>query len=347
MTDFLDLDGIHTGFVAANRSRAIAAGVDPYEYDRVTAGIGHIREWPDAFIAAARERSALGERGSTASREEAARAAALLFHFATVLPDSDERRRTRAATSAAEALARALPSAVAVADDHPEEGFRGYLRLPPAEAPPLVILVPGMNSSAVEFAGVSDVLLRRGLAVLAIDGPGQGACPGRWQPKFERVVGRAIDALPGFGPVGIWAMSMGGWLGARATAHEPRVRALVAVSGPGQLRWEEFVPYVSQTFVRRTGGEPAARGFAAGVDLAAVSARMDRPARIVEGGLDVIPGVSSLAGLPGELVLIEDGGHLVEEHRHLWLPQAADWLAQTLQSTPAAQSSTPRQPTSG
>jgi len=338
---FLELDGIHTGFIAENRPRALAAGVDPYEYDRVTAGIGHIREWPDAFIAAGSARVELGLSGSAASRASADRAAALLFHFATVLPDTDEERRTRATTAAASALARALPSAVAVVDEHATEGFRGYLRFPNnvvRESGPVVILVPGMNSSAVEFVGVTEVLLRRGLAVLAIDGPGQGACPGRWQPEFERVVGRAIDAVPGATSVGVWGMSMGGWLAARAAAYEPRVRALVAVSGPGELRWPELVPYVTDTFRRRAGGEEAGKAFAAGVDGAGPASELEVPALVVEGGKDAIPGVGNLADLAGkaprgELVVIPEGNHLVEQHRHLWLPQAADWVAEELGAT--------------
>ncbi|GIG67906.1 alpha/beta hydrolase family protein [Phytomonospora endophytica] len=339
--NFLDLDDVHTGFIAANRSRVLAAGVDPYAYDRVIDGIGHIREWPGAFIAAAEARVALARDGSAATRAEADRAAALLFHFATVLPDTDEERRTRAATAAAEAMTRALPSAVPVVDEHPAEGFHGFLHFPNDSvhernhSTTTVILVPGMNSSAVEFTGVAEVLVRRGLAVLAIDGPGQGACPGRWQPKFERVVGRAIDALPDVATVGVWAMSMGGWLGARAAAYEPRVRALVAVSGPGELRWPELVPYVSDTFRRRTGGEAAARAFAANVDGNGLAPKLTVPTLVVEGGKDEIPGVGNLAELAGaakqgELMLIPEGGHLVEEQRHEWLPKAADWLATRL-----------------
>lgn len=335
---FFDLDGIHTGFIAENRPRALAAGVDPYEYDRVTAGIEHIREWPDAFIAAASARVSQARDGSAATRAEADRAAALLFHFATVLPDADEERRAGAAAAAAAALARALPAAVAVVDEHVEEGFRGFLQFPNGfihqsnDSRTVVILVPGMNSSAVEFAGVAETLLRRGLAVLSIDGPGQGACPGRWQPEFERVVGRAIDAVPDATSIGVWGMSMGGWLAARATAYEPRVRALVAVSGPGELRWPELVPYVTDTFRHRCGGEEAGKTFAASVD----GAELTRSTRVVqtlvvEGGKDAIPGVGNLEvlgqGAARGVLTIPDGGHLVEEHRHMWLPWAADWMA--------------------
>lgn len=300
---FFDDPAIHTGFIAANRTRVAAAGLDPGEYARVTAAIGHVRDWPDALAAA-------GEAAADP------RQAALWFHFATIVPAPEI---TGLSQRAAERMLAAT-GGTPVADDHPEEGFRGVLR---GEGP-LVVLVPGMNSSAVEFTGVADELLRHGMSVLAIDGPGQASAPGHWQPEFERVVTRAMDTV-GAATCAVWAMSMGGWLGVRATAHQPRVRALVAVSGPGALDYDAFVPYVSQTFDLRTGGR--GRAFAASVDADALT--LDVPVRVVEGGRDVIPGVTPLTGFGRRhdgLLVIDEGNHLIEEHRDEWLPQTAGWL---------------------
>ena len=337
-TPFMSDPTVHPGFIAANRSRAIAAGMDPYAYDRATAAVTHIAEWPAAFLRAAAEHRRLAETAaSEASAREAWLDAALAHHFATVLPDPDEERRLAAGRDAQAAVIRAL-DAVSVRDPHPDEGFTGYLRVPSAPSA-AVVLVPGMNSSAAEFAGITGVLLRRGLAVLAVDGPGQGATPGLWQFAYERVVARAVDALAAHGlaglRVGVWAMSMGGLLGTRAAAFEPRVEALVAVSGPSAFRFDEFVPYVADTFRQRLGGEEAARAYADAVDAAALAERITAPALVVEGAEDVIPGVDNLEVLArrasaGELLLVPDGNHLVEEHRHLWLPYAADWIAARL-----------------
>lgn len=342
---FFEDPEIHHGFIAGNRSRLVAAGIDPAEYDEVTAAIGHIRDWPDVLIAA-------GENAADV------RTSALWYHFATIVPDLSDVRREDAAENA-----QMMPGGFFVFDRDRAEGFRGVLRgrggefdAPPARgtgrharrtrptAPadfrdllrgkgPLVVLVPGMNSTAVEFTGVAEELVRHGLCVLSIDGPGQGATPGDWQPEYERVVARALDAV-GAESAGLWGMSMGGWLATRAAAHESRIRALVAVSGPAALEYDDFVPYVSETFDLRTNGK--GREFAASVDASSIT--LDVPVRVVEGGRDIIPGVTPLTGF-GErhdgLVVIEEGNHLIEEHRDEWLPQTAAWMAEALRTVAA------------
>ncbi len=51
-----------------------------------------------------------------------------------------------------------------------------YLRVPPAptQLPPVVIMIPGLDSVKEELQATAEYLLSRGLAVIAIDGPGQG-----------------------------------------------------------------------------------------------------------------------------------------------------------------------------
>ena len=62
-----------------------------------------------------------------------------------------------------------------------------------------MIVIPGMDSSMVEFRPVADALLRRGLAVMTIDGPGQGelAATTAPRPDYQVVTSAVIDALPG------------------------------------------------------------------------------------------------------------------------------------------------------
>ena len=45
---------------------------------------------------------------------------------------------------------------------------------PASERPPLVVLIPGLDSTKEEFFHWEDVFLRRGMATLSMDGPGQG-----------------------------------------------------------------------------------------------------------------------------------------------------------------------------
>ncbi|MFB4307494.1 alpha/beta fold hydrolase [Actinomadura sp. GTD37] len=325
-------------FIDANRSRAIAAGIDPYRYDAVTGGLASLPEWPDAFARTAREHSALAERARLPrSAGEAYRDAALWFHFATVLPNPDLAAHGRFAAASADALRRSLALLAPDAEHLAGPGFTGVLRRPSPDAP-LIVLVPGMNSGKVEFMPVAEALVQRGLAVLAIDGPGQGelAVRGAWEPEYHRVVRRALDAVASPpDAIGVIGLSMGGFLASVAAHHEPRIRAAVTVSGPTALAWDELPPYVTETFVLRTGGETAAREFARRVGAPAVR----QPLRVLDGGLDVIPGVANGAELArrsgGEYVLVPEGGHLLENTRWTWLPETLDWLAVRLSRDPA------------
>lgn len=321
-------------FAAANRSRAIAAGVDPHQYDEVTAGLASLREWTDAFTRTGREHLALaGEARLPRSAGEAFRDAALWFHFATVLPNPDLAEHGRAAAASADALRRSLARLAPDAEHLTGPDFTGVLRRPSPDAP-LVVLVPGMNSGKVEFMPIAEALLHRGLAVLAIDGPGQGelAVRGPWVADYQRIVRQALDAVDGLpSSIGLVGLSMGGFLASVAALHEPRIGAVVTVSGPTALTWDELPPYVTESFVLRMGGETAAREFAGRVTAPPVP----QPLRVLDGGLDVIPGVANGAELArraanGEYVLIPEGNHLLENRRWAWLPGTLDWLAARL-----------------
>ncbi|WP_207939063.1 alpha/beta fold hydrolase [Actinomadura darangshiensis] len=327
-------------FAAANRSRAIAAGVDPSQYDAVTAGLSSLHGWTDAFVRTGQEHLALAEKAMhPRSAGEAYRDAALWFHFATVLPNPDLAAHGEAAAASADALRRSLARLAPDAEHLTGPDFTGVLRRPSPDAP-LVVLVPGMNSGKVEFMPIAEALVHRGVAVLAIDGPGQGELTVRstWEPDYHRVVGQALDAVDGLpAGIGLIGLSMGGFLASVAAHHEPRVRAVVTVSGPTAITWGELPPYVTESFVLRTGGEAAAREFARRVS----APPLPQPLRVLDGGLDVIPGVANGEELArqaanGEYVLIPEGNHLLENCRWAWLPDTLDRLAARLGQDPAS-----------
>ncbi|MEV5542438.1 alpha/beta fold hydrolase [Saccharopolyspora shandongensis] len=339
---FFDQPGLLPGFADANRPRAIAAGIDPFQYDAVTAELTSIRDWPTAFARAGREHLARAEQadeqGLSASASEAYRDAALWFHFATVLPNPDLDVHAAAAKASADAQRRADPAAEHITDPD----FAGILRRPTGIRAPVVVLIPGMNSGKVEFMSIADSLLRRGVAVLAIDGPGQGelATRSHWEPEYQKVVHRVLDVIADRSDVdgqrvAAMALSMGGYLGALAAAHEPRIRALVSVSGPSALHWDRLAPYVTDTFALRTGSVAAGRDFARRINAAEIAPRIAQPMRVLDGGLDVIPGVANAEPLArhapnAEYLLIPEGNHLLETTRWKWLPDTADWLADHL-----------------
>ncbi|MEU8526005.1 MULTISPECIES: alpha/beta hydrolase family protein [Streptomyces] len=317
-------------FAAAQWTRATGAGVDPHEYRRVTDGLVSVADWGPSFLRTGQAHLDRAERaGSAASAGGHLLAAARWFHLATLAPHPQS---DRAAAEADRALGRALAALEPEARRVSGDGFTGWLR-GPSDAPGTVIVVPGLDSAKEEFLDLAAALLARGLAVFAMDGPGQGvlAAGSHLRPDYERVVSRVVDAL-GLARVGLVGLSLGGYFAARAAALEPRVAAVATVSGPFRLAWEELPPPVRDIMARRTGGTEAARAFAGHVDLAALAPRITAPLLVVDGGADVIPGVTNGESLArpapaGVYLSVPHGDHLLGNARPDWLPLLADHLA--------------------
>ncbi|MEU8551670.1 alpha/beta fold hydrolase [Streptomyces roseoverticillatus] len=320
-------------FAAAQWTRATGAGVDPHEYRRVTGGLSSVADWGPAFVRIGQAYLQRAEdAGSAVSAGEHLLMAARWFHLATLAPYAEAGR-------AAAAADRALGSALAVLEPGARrmsgEGFTGLLR-GPSDAPGTVVVVPGLDSAKEEFLDLVSALLARGLAVFAMDGPGQGALAATslLQPDYEQVVGRVIDAL-GVARIGLVGLSLGGYFAARTAALEPRVAAAAIVSGPFRLDWEELPPPVRDIMSLRTGGDDAARAFARHVDLAALAPRITAPLLVVDGGEDVIPGVTNgepLARLAprGTHLSVPHGDHLLGNARPDWLPRLTDHIQRAL-----------------
>ncbi|MFD0691686.1 alpha/beta hydrolase family protein [Actinomadura fibrosa] len=317
---------------AATFSRATGAGLDPHEYRRVTDELTDPADWGRAFMRAARGHLARAEQAaSDVSAGEHYRTAARWFHVATLGPNPE---RALAAREADAAMDRALRLLDPAARRIEGPGFTGRLRGEPGA--PTVVVVPGLDSSKEEFDDLVTALLDRGLAVFAMDGPGQGAlaAASTITPDYHEVVGRVLDAL-GTGRAGLVGLSLGGYYAAASAAREPRVAAAATVSGPFRLDWDALPPPVRDILVQRAGGEDAARRFARRVDLSDLAPRIACPLLVVDGGQDVIPGVTNgerLAELAprGEYLLVPHGDHLLGNARPDWLPAVADRLAAQL-----------------
>lgn len=324
-------------FADAQWTRAVGAGVDPHEYRRVTAGLASVADWGPSFVRTGHAYLERAENaGSLLSAGEYLLTAARWFHVATLAPYPEA---GSAAAAADHALGRALTALEPGARRVSGEGFTGWLR-GPAEAPGTVVVVPGLDSAKEEFLDLVSALLARGLAVFAMDGPGQGvlAGPTTLRPDYEQVVGRVIDAL-GVTRIGLVGLSLGGYFAARTAAMEPRVAVAATVSGPFRFDWEKVPPRVRDIMTRRAGGADAAREFARHVDLAALAPRIAAPLLVVDGDLDVIPGVTNgepLARLAphGTYLSVPHGDHLLGNARPDWLPRLGDHIARFLAETP-------------
>lgn len=333
----------------------IAAGVDYNDFVRVTTALESWEDWLDAWAAVGdghRER-AEGElaAGHRRSAGEAFLLAAVSYHFAKFVWVLDAERNRATTLAARDALARAHalldPTAERVEARLAGATLAANLRRPPRAArPPLVLLVPGLDSTKEEFFSLERFFLERGMATLAIDGPGQGE--GGFEltirPDYEVAVAAFLDALGGrgdldLGRVGAVGLSLGGYYAPRAAAFEPRITAVAGVSGPYDMsaHWDQLPGLTRETLRHHTGSrtDAEARARAAELSLAGVATRIEQPALIVAGRRDrLIPWQDThriATEAPGaEWVLYDEGTHVCNNLACRYRPLVADWMAARL-----------------
>lgn len=132
---------------------------------------------------------------------------------------------------------------------------------------PVVIAVPGMDSfKEAMVALANDRFLSRGVAVLAIDGPGQYEAPvlglyfstERWaavgRPIVDWLAGRPeIEATR----IGVVGTSFGSFFSTILTAHEPRLAACAVMSvchePGGETIFEQACPTFKKRFMYMSG----------------------------------------------------------------------------------------------
>ncbi|GAC1429077.1 MAG: hypothetical protein NVS4B1_21740 [Ktedonobacteraceae bacterium] len=224
----------------------------------------------------------------------------------------------------------------------------GILRKPwHTPKPPVVVLVPGLDSVKEELHTYGDDFLRRGMAVLAIDGPGQGEMEFEHPMRhdFEVPIRYAIDYLENqpdvdASRVGLMGVSMGGYYVTRAAAFEPRVKAVIANAGGYNIvsHFEQLPQLTRDAFTYRTGSanESEARVKLQGFDLQGVMKNVTVPLLVIMGRLDrLIPPsdaekMVAEAGGEAELWMFEDGNHVNNNIPYKHRPQQADWMRKML-----------------
>ena len=336
-------------------SRLIANGVDFNDFRRVTSSLERWDAWLEAWTATGdghREQAeAAREAGHELSAGEAFVRAAVSYHFAKFVWVVDVERNREATGKAIAALAEAhrLLDPTAERIEAPLDGARvvGNLRRPAGvERPPLVVLIPGLDSTKEEFFHWEATFLARGMATLSMDGPGQGEVGFELdiRPDYEVAVAALLDALTGrtdvdLERVGAAGVSMGGYYAPRAAAFEPRITAVVAISGPFDMsaNWDGLPSLTRETLRHHSGAssDQEARERAARLNLAGVAERITQPALVVTGKLDrLIPWQDTqriAEAIPGaEWVLYDQGTHVCNNLPFRYRPLVGDWMADRL-----------------
>ena len=212
---------------------------------------------------------------------------------------------------------------------------------------PVVILLPGLDSCKETRHHTRGAYLRRGMAVLSLDGPGQGESflHSTIRPDYETAVRAAIDFLPGVegvdpSRVAVVGASLGGYYAARAAAFEPRLSAAVVDSGPYDFAesWEGLPRVTRQAFELYSGSASPeeARQRAAALQLRGVASRIRIPTLIVHGEQDTLFPADHARRLAEEigpaatLRIFPEGNHGLHNLRPVVAPLVADWVAQRL-----------------
>ncbi|MCI0795844.1 MAG: alpha/beta fold hydrolase, partial [Chloroflexi bacterium] len=243
------------------RARFVAQGSDANDVDDTLSKMRTVDDWIDGWSASGALHEALANEaksdGHTVTAGRAFIRAGLSYHWgkmrwAGVLDDEAKYHEAHRRSIDAFEQGATILDPTYQRLDIPYEGIHiaAHIRKPQgADRPPIVLLVPGMDSVKEEFWLWGDVFLERGMAVLAFDGPGQGETRNYMPVRHDyETVGKAIiDFLEHRNDVdatriGAAGVSMGGYYAPRIACFEPRLKAVCSISGSFVVRVSPETP---------------------------------------------------------------------------------------------------------
>jgi 2,6-dihydroxypseudooxynicotine hydrolase len=375
--------------IAKWAGRFIVNGVPLSDFQEVTGSLERWDDWCRAWSARAAEHEAAGRQaladGHGISAGEHLGRAAILYHFAKFLFVNDMVQLKEAHGKAVECHTMALPyldppgERVEIA--YEGKALYGVLRKPRGMdrvgidrthgqlresapnneegadssapgRPPVMIMCAGLDSAKEEMGSNEAGFLRRGIATLAFDGPGQGEAEYDFviRGDYEVAVTAVVDFIEtrpdlDAARIGVWGVSLGGYYAPRAAAFEKRIKACIGLSGPYNRHdgWAKSTPMTMAAFRQRSGSATMAEAEEASrqLSLEGVASRITCPLFLVTGDDDTIVPPESTARIaaeasgPTRFLVVERGGHNANNRRHCYDALTADWMAEQLQAAPA------------
>jgi 2,6-dihydroxypseudooxynicotine hydrolase len=339
-----------------NTPRYLSTGVDPNDFQRIVSRLDTWDNWCRVWSDEGRRHEDLAkeaaERGRTLTAAEANLRAAIYYHYGKHLFGHDPAQYR----DAHDAMVRCYQAAAPHLDppveriEIPFEGgtLPGNLRRPKnRDRAPVAIVLPGLDACKEELHTWSEAFVRRGMATLALDGPGQGESAFRLPVRSEwgPVIGAVIDHLEGRRDVdgqrvGIVGQSLGALYAPLATAFEPRVKACISNCGPFDFgRVLPTMPVASrETFRARCHAKTheEAQAVADRLTLKDAAKEIRCPLLVVFGAGDKLISAAEgerlarAASGPTELVIYEEGNHVCFNISYKFRPLTADWMAEQL-----------------
>lgn len=305
----------------------------------------------DAIAATADEALAHGHR--VTARSNYLRASACYRTGQVPLPDSDPRKKPMY-----HKLIEFYGAAGQLSDppvEHVEIPYRGgnlcgWLLHPAADdPPPVVILMGGFDGWREEYHVGATYLLARGVAVLLVDGPGQGETRILQGLHLDSEVPMAFSAMIDHlyaddrlaDRVGIWGNSMGGFLAALVAATDPRIAACAVNGGtvrPAEIldRFKRFVTKV-QALLGIDDPDQATRVMNTFVLTDQALSTLTCPLHVMHGTPDQIFLIENARALfdgaasqDKTFSEFPDGDHCIYNHSHDKHTRLGDWFADRL-----------------
>ncbi len=340
------------------RPRFVANGIDVNDFDETVAKTTEWKDWGPNWLAVGQTHEALGvearTHGHMLSAAQASQRAAWCYHLGKFLWFENLEMHADLRDRSVRVYQKALPYLDPPAQrlEIPFEGrfIPGNLRRAKGSArPPLVLIVPGLDSSKEELYAIEEDFLRRGMATLTIDGPGQSENSVHFaiRPNWETVITPLLDELGNrelgvdLGRVGLMGISMGAIYGPRAAAHEKRLRAVVALAGPYNLGdcWDALNSLTrgGYIFYTKSASEEEAKRKAYTLNLEGVLPEVKQPMLVIHGAKDRLFPPAQAERIAREapnatLVMYPDGNHVCNNIAYKYRPLMADWMAEQLKA---------------
>ena len=332
--------------------RFVSNGVLLADFEDVTKPLERWEDWCAAWSARAKVHEDLGRAslkdGFKLTAGEHLIRAAIYYHFAKFVFVQDVKQMRAAHVKAVECyrdgVAHARPPGERIELQYQDKKIYGVLRKPNLSNNPVLIMAPGLDSTKEEIHAYEEPFLARGIAVLAIDGPGQGEAEYDIPicGDYERAASAVVDWIETRDDlnkknIAIWGVSLGGYYAPRAAAYEERIKACIALSGPYEWDriWDGLPELTRETFRVRSHSkdETQARAVAKTLTMKEAASRITCPIFIVTGRQDRLVPASHAEQLakavsgPVELMIVEDGGHNANNRPYRYRSRTADWLA--------------------
>lgn len=338
------------------RPRFVANGIDVNDFDDTVAKTSDWKDWGPNWRRVGEIHEELGRDAEahrrSISAREAYQRASWCYHLGKFLWFEDPAVHAALRDRSVSVYRKALPH-LDPAGERLEIPFEGHI-IPgnlrrPAEGrnAPLILVVPGLDSSKEELFAIEEDFLKRGMATLTIDGPGQSENSVHFaiRPNWETVITPVLDELGrrqlgvDLDRIGLMGISMGAIYGPRAAAHEQRLKAVVGLAGPYNLGdcWDALNPLTKggYIFYTKSKDEDDAKRKAYTLNLEGVLSKVTQPLLVIHGARDRLFPPAQAERIAREapratLVMYPDGNHVCNNIAYKYRPLMADWLKEQL-----------------